>query len=206
VGGVGAVHPETFAGVDYVALGHLHGRQTVSDGVRYSGSPVALSFSEANHTKGSWLVDVGQRGVRTTPVDAPVQRSLAVLRGELADLLADPAYAAAERSWCQVTLTDAVRPGAAMDQLRRRFPHTLVLQWDPQGAPVPVRSYAQRVAAPSELEVCCDFLAHVRGGLAPSDAERAALAHGVEATRLGTARRDDHGQVDVPSGRERGAA
>jgi exonuclease SbcD len=206
VGGVSAVHPETFAGVDYVALGHLHGRQTVSDGVRYSGSPVALSFSEANHTKGSWLVDVGQRGVRTTPVDAPVQRSLAVLRGELADLLADPAYAGAERSWCQVTLTDAVRPGAAMDQLRRRFPHALVLQWDPQGAPVPVRSYAQRVAAPSELEVCCDFLAHVRGGLAPSDAERAALAHGVEATRLGTARRDDHGQVDVPSGRERGAA
>ncbi|MGN6634755.1 MAG: metallophosphoesterase family protein, partial [Oryzihumus sp.] len=48
-----AVHPRTFAGVDYVALGHLHGRQRVEESVRYSGSPLALSFSEARHTKGS---------------------------------------------------------------------------------------------------------------------------------------------------------
>src|SRR5207244_4476348 len=45
VGGVSAVHPSTFAGTDYVALGHLHGRQRVSETMRYSGSPVALSFS-----------------------------------------------------------------------------------------------------------------------------------------------------------------
>jgi len=69
VGGVSAVHPRTFSGVDYVALGHLHGRQCVEESVRYSGSPLALSFSEARHTKGSWLVDLGSDGrFSTEPV------------------------------------------------------------------------------------------------------------------------------------------
>jgi exonuclease SbcD len=206
VGGVSAVHPSTFDGVDYVALGHLHGRQRVSETVRYSGSPLALSFSEAMHTKGSWLVDLDGGRVTTTPVEAPVQRPLAVLRGDLDELLASPAHAAAETAWCQVTLTDPVRPLGAMDQLRRRFPHTLVLQFDPHGAPIPVRGYAQRVTAQSELEVCCDFLAHVRGGQPPSEAERVVLARGVEQTRLNAASRDEVGQVDTRARRHEGAA
>ena len=195
VGGVGAVHPRTFAGHDYVALGHLHGRQQVSDTVRYSGSPIALSFSEHRQTKGSWLVDLDDAGVHVEPVDAPVARPLAVLRGDLEALLADPRHADAERAWCQVTLTDPVRPPAAMDQLRRRFPHTLVLQFDPQGTPVPVRSYAQRATQEQPLEVCCSFLDHVRGGHAPTDAEREVLATAVEAVRTGRAGHDDEGQL-----------
>jgi DNA repair protein SbcD/Mre11 len=194
VGGVGAVHPRTFAGHDYVALGHLHGRQQVSDTVRYSGSPVALSFSEHRQTKGSWLVELDGTGVHVEAVDAPVSRPLAVLRGDLETLLADPGHTAAERAWCQVTLTDPVRPPAAMEQLRRRFPHTLVLQFDPQGAPVPVRSYAQRASQAQPIDVCCSFLDHVRGGHAPTDAEREVLATAVEAVRLGRAGRDGEGQ------------
>ncbi|MGA8977884.1 MAG: exonuclease SbcCD subunit D [Pedococcus sp.] len=205
VGGVGAVHPRTFAGHDYVALGHLHGRQQVSDTVRYSGSPIALSFSEHRQTKGSWLVDLDDTGVHVEAVDAPVARPLAVLRGDLEDLLADPRYSAAERAWCQVTVTDPVRPPAAMERLRRRFPHTLVLQFDPQGAPVPVRSYAQRATQEQPLDVCCSFLDHVRGGHAPTDAEREVLATAVEAVRTGRSGRDDEGQL-APSRRRVGAA
>jgi DNA repair protein SbcD/Mre11 len=206
VGGVSAVHPSIFDGVDYVALGHLHGRQRVGDSIRYSGSPLALSFSEASHTKGTWLVELEGGLVRTTAVDAPVPRPLAVLRGDLEELLTSVEHTPAESAWCQVTLTDPVRPLGAMDRLRRRFPHTLVLQFDPQGAPVAVRTYTQRVAAQGELEVCCDFLAHVRGGLPATDAERAVLARGVEATRLKTATRDDMGQVDTGHDRSQGAA
>ncbi len=205
VGGVGAVHPRTFAGHDYVALGHLHGRQQVSDTVRYSGSPIALSFSEHRQTKGSWLVDLDDSGVHVDLVDAPVARPLAVLRGDLEDLLADPRHVAAEQAWCQVTLTDPVRPPAAMDQLRRRFPHTLVLQFDPQGTPVPVRSYAQRASLEQPLDVCCSFLDHVRGGHAPTDAEREVLATAVEAVRTGRAGHDDEGQL-ASSARRVGAA
>ena len=203
VGGVGAVHPRTFAGHDYVALGHLHGRQRVSDTVRYSGSPIALSFSEHRQTKGSWLVDLDDSGVHVEAVDAPVARPLAVLRGDLEELLADAAHAEAERAWCQVTLTDPTRPQGAMERLRRRFPHTLVLQFDPQGAPVPVRSYAQRAQQQDPLEVCCTFLDHVRGHAA-SEEEREVVARAVESVRVEGAGRDDEGQVR-PSRRE-GAA
>jgi exonuclease SbcD len=201
VGGVSAVHPRTFAGVDYVALGHLHGRQWVEETVRYSGSPLALSFSEARHTKGSWLVDVAPDGrVHVEAVDAPVPRPLAVLRGDLEDLLADPRHAPHEQSWCQVTLTDPVRPSGAMDRLRRRFPHTLELRFDPQGAPVEVRSYAQRASGRSQLEVCCDFLGHVRAGRGATEAERRTLSGAIEAVRTDRGDREDEGRVaDAPS-------
>ena len=204
VGGVGAVHPRTFAGHDYVALGHLHGRQRVSDTVRYSGSPIALSFSEHRQTKGSWLVDLDDTGVHVEPVDAPVARPLAVLRGDLEALLADPVHAFAERAWCQVTLTDSARPPGAMERLRRRFPHTLVLQFDPQGAPVPVRSYAQRAQQQDPLDVCCTFLDHVRGHAA-TDEERDVVARAVEAVRVERAGHDDEGQLSAPR-RQEGAA
>jgi exonuclease SbcD len=197
VGGVAMVHPRVFDGTDYVALGHLHGRQQISETVRYSGSPVAMSFSESAHTKGSWLVDLDERGVRTEQVEAPVLRPLAILRGELADLLERPDHQRAEGAWCQVTLTDAVRPLGAMEQVRRRFPHTLSLQFDPQGAPVPVSTYAARVASRSEVDVCCDFLAHVRSGSAATDAEREVIAHAVEAARLGRADHEGEGSASV---------
>ena len=211
VGGVGAVHPSTFEGADYVALGHLHGRQQVAAAVRYSGSPVPLSFSESRHTKGSWLVDLDRTGVRVEAVDAPVHRPLAVLRGDLEALLTDASHADAERAWCQVTLTDPVRPLGAMERLRRRFPHTLVLQFDPQGAVVPVRRYAERATAEDPVEVCCDFLGHVRGGRVADPEERTLLAQAVEAVRLDRGARDDEGlAAQASSGpasrRGRGAA
>jgi exonuclease SbcD len=195
VGGVSAVHPSVFEGSDYVALGHLHGRQLISESVRYAGSPLALSFSEADHVKGSWLVDLGSGPPVVEHVEAPVERPLAVLRGDLDDLLADPSLRAAEQSWCQVTLTDTARPLGAMDRLRRRFPHTLVLQFDPQGVPVQASSYAARVTARSDVDVCCDFLTHVRSGAAATDGERALLAQAVEASRTARGRRDDEGVV-----------
>jgi len=196
---VAMVHPRVFDGTGYVALGHLHGRQRITDTVRYSGSPVAMSFSEATHTKGSWLVDLDTAGVRVQQVEAPVLRPLAVLRGDLSHLLEHAAYVKAERSWCQVTLTDPVRPLGAMEKIRRRFPHTLSLLFDPQGAPVPVSSYAARLAQKSDVDVCCDFLSHVRSGQAAEPAEREVLAEAVEAVRLRRAGRDDEGSVSAAS-------
>ncbi|WP_270888069.1 exonuclease SbcCD subunit D [Pedococcus sp. 5OH_020] len=195
VGGVSAVHPRVFAGHDYVALGHLHGRQRVGEHLRYSGSPLALSFSEAGQTKGSWLVDLDDDGVHVQAVDSPVARPLATIRGDLDSILADPALTHAERAWCQVTLTDPARPLGAMERVRRRFPHTLELRFDPQGMAVPVRRYAERVEAHDDVDVCCQFLEHVRGGARASAQERALLARAVESVRVGAARHDDEGQL-----------
>src|SRR6476661_4894683 len=186
IGGVGAVPLDLFDGFSYTALGHLHGWQTLSGPVRYSGSPLAYSFSESTHQKGAWLVEIGPEGVASVAEvlwEAP--RSLAVLRGPLEELLADPAHAWAETAYCQVTLTDAQRPARAMERLRARFPDTLVLAFDPQGAAAPAEaSYSSRLAgAPDDLAVCCGFLDHVRGRDA-DPAERAALAAALEIVRL----------------------
>ena len=193
VGGVSAVPPSVFDGADYVALGHLHRAQAVTERVRYSGSPYAMSFGEHAQTKGSWLVEVDESGlVSTELVAAPVDRPLRVLRGDLDDLLADPALVGAERAYCQVTLTDPVRPLGAMDRLRQRFPHTLVLGFEPRGGAVSISSYAAALGRRSDdLDVCCDFLAHVRGGYPASAQERGLFAEAVEASRVERAARLD---------------
>jgi exonuclease SbcD len=186
VGGVAAVPTSVFDGVDYVALGHLHGRTTLAPGVRYSGSPIAYSFSEVNQTKGSWLVDLDAHGVSAVEfVPAPVTRPLAILRGALDELLLDPSHDAAEAAYCQVTLTDTERPRAAMERIRARFPHTLMLTFEPEGRPTSLRDYASRVRDRSDLDICCDFVRHVRGGSPPTDAERDLLQQAVEAVRDG---------------------
>jgi exonuclease SbcD len=178
VGGISVVPLEVFDGVDYVALGHLHGRQTLSASVRYSGSPLAYSFSEARHTKGSWLVDLGRDGVHAEFVEAPVPRPLATLAGTLEELLADPTYAVHEASWLHATLTDAVRPRDAMDRLRARFPHALALSYAPAGAGDAV--VRRRLAGRSDHEIALDFVAEVRGAPA-TPAEQRLLRDAIEA-------------------------
>ena len=187
VGGVGAVPAGLFAGVDYVALGHLHGRQRLGDTVRYSGSPLAYSFSEHGHTKGSWLVELGPGGVeRVDAIDAPVPRRLAVFGGPLEKLLTDPALAPHEDAWCQVTLTDDERPAEAMTRVRTRFPHTLELRFAPASAPAG-GTYTRRTAEQDDLGLCCGFVEHVRRR-PPTEPERELLAAAVEGARVALAR------------------
>jgi DNA repair protein SbcD/Mre11 len=163
VGGLQIAPTSLFTGVDYAALGHLHGRHVLTDSVRYSGSPLAYSFSEANHTKGSWLVELGAQGLeRTDFVAAPVPRRLRSLRGTLESLLTDPRHADAEACYLQVTLTDSRRPLHAMERLRSRFEHTLMLAFEPEGgvrSPGPV---LPRVDGRSDLDIALGFVAEVR--------------------------------------------
>lgn len=186
IGGVGAVPLDLFTGFSYTALGHLHGRQALSPEVRYSGSPLAYSFSEATHQKGGWIIDVDESGVTgVEPVQWDAPRKLAVLRGTIDELLESAEHSWAEEAYCQVTLTDPQRPAQAMERLRARFPDTLVLGFDPQGAaPSAKVSYSSRLAeAEDDLSVCCGFLEHVRGREA-DEAEKAVLAEALETVRL----------------------
>jgi exonuclease SbcD len=185
VGGVGQVPREIFGGFSYVALGHLHGQQAVAENVRYSGSPLPYSFSEAAHHKGSWLVELdGEGTARAEQVPAPSYRRLSVLRGRLADLTGSAAYSRYEDDFLAVTLTDARRPEGAMDALRARFPHVLVLAFEPEGA-VPDRDgYRARVAGRDDLSIAAEFVQHVSGAPA-TPAERKLLADAFEAARTG---------------------
>lgn len=170
VGGASSVHASTFAGVDYVALGHLHGPQRIGANARYAGSPVAFSFSEADHRKSVAVVELGADGPSVELVPTPVQRPLVVLRATLDELLMDPALAAHAGAWVQATLTDPVRPQDAMERLRKRFPHTAVLEFDPQGADAaPTTSYASRLRGLADAELLAGFVHDVRGRAASAD-------------------------------------
>lgn len=201
VGGLAVVPASVFDGVGYAALGHLHRPQDLDERVRYPGSPLAMSFSEAGQAKGSLLVELDEQGrpeVRT--VEAPAERPLAVLRGELHELLTSDRHTAAEDAYVQVTLTDPVRPVGAMDTLRRRFPHLLQLAFDPSAQPVPVQRYAQKVARRAPVDVCCDFVADVRAGAAATEEEQRLLLEALESGRRAALQADDA----APTGRARG--
>ncbi|MEV6482215.1 exonuclease SbcCD subunit D [Streptomyces sp. NPDC051576] len=184
VGGVAAVPAGVFDGVDYVALGHLHGSQTITGRVRYSGSPLPYSFSEADHRKSMWLVDLDAGGAVTAErVDCPVPRELARIRGTLEELLDDPDLARHEEAWVEATLTDPVRPAEPMARLTERFPHTLTLVFDPERSPDdPDVSYARRLAGRDDREIADDFVAHVRGA-GPDGDEQAVLQAAFDAVR-----------------------
>ncbi|RBM10565.1 exonuclease SbcCD subunit D [Prauserella sp. PE36] len=181
VGGVEQVPGSVFDGVDYVALGHLHGAQTLAEHLRYSGSPLAYSFSETAQRKSVWLVDLdadGLAGVERR--DLPVPRRLATMRGLLADLLEAPEYAGLVDCFVSATLTDRVRPVDAMRRLRERFPHAVHLDWQPEGGQATVLRYAEAVRGRSDSEIASGFLDDCRGA-PPSEREHALLTAALEA-------------------------
>ncbi|GGM62195.1 hypothetical protein GCM10011608_54170 [Micromonospora sonchi] len=174
VGGVQHVPSGVFEGVDYVALGHLHGRQRLADGLRYSGSPLAFSFSEAAHVKSSYLVDFNDGLSRVEEIPAPVPRRMARLTGSIEELLNSPVYSEYEQCWVEATLTDQVRPVSPHERLKRRFPHLLKLVVPSLTADVGSRDLADldRLAP---VEVALDFVTEVRGR--PADGDEVDLLH-----------------------------
>lgn len=169
VGGVETVPLGEFDGIDYVALGHLHSPQTLSESVRYSGSPLPYSFAESSHRKAVWIVDLDADGLSAVQRrDLPMVRGLSRLTGTLEELLADPAHEAAVDHYVSATLVDQARPIDALRKLRERFPHAVHVEWvRPDGNPE--LRYRERVHGRRDTEVAQSFLTDVRG--APSAGE-----------------------------------
>ena len=178
-GGLDVVPLRVFDDVDYVALGHIHGRATLTDRVRYSGAPLHYSFSEVGKPRGAWLVELDDQGLGTVDwVDLPVPRQLAVLTGKLADLLEDSGLIDHEGDWVKAVLTDQVRPLDAMRSLQARFAHAVALEHRPAIRVEPgASSYAERIrAATSDPEIVAGFLSFVRNGVGPTEFEDALVS------------------------------
>jgi len=184
IGGVELVSGSVFDGVDYVALGHLHGPQELARQLRYSGSPLAYSFSEAHHRKSVWLVELDATGLtEVRRVELPVPRRLATLQGELAELLVRPAFEELVDSYLFVVLTDRVRPIDAMRRLQQRFPFAVRMEWQPAGGHLgePL-TYPAAVHIRDDEEIACRFVADCRGS-EPIDAERGLIAEAFATVR-----------------------
>jgi exonuclease SbcD len=174
-----------FQGIDYAALGHLHGPQSPEAApgsvVRYSGSPLRYSFSEQDQVKAVLLVDLPAEGpVEVTPVEIDQPRPMATVRGTLDHLLDDPALTTHEESWVRVTVTDRVRPDSLMDRLTSRFPHVLQVFHEPEGRIERGVRGTTLVSERDPRELGSDFIAYVTKAGA-SEGEIACFVSGYEA-------------------------
>ncbi len=129
VGGTDEVDSAVFAPFDYVALGHLHGPQQVGEArLRYCGSPLKYSVSEAKQNKSLTVVELGEKGslaVRTLPL-TPL-RELRRLRGTFAQLMEGEEGL---EDYCELTLTDEEDIPDALSRLSARYPWFLGLRYD----------------------------------------------------------------------------
>ncbi|RLP78121.1 exonuclease SbcCD subunit D [Mycetocola tolaasinivorans] len=176
-GGIESVPLDVFDGVDYVALGHIHGRATLASHIRYSGAPLHYSFSEANKPRGAWIAELDAGGLGEVRwVDLPIPRPLSILRGTLEEILADPAHEAVLDHWISARLTDPVRPLDPMRRLQERFPFAVTLEHEPEGViPDSGENYSARVRERADDEIIAGFLELVRDGVGPDDEERALI-------------------------------
>lgn len=133
VGGSDNVDASVFDGIDYVALGHLHGPQNIGSGrVRYCGTPLKYSFSESGHYKSVTVVSLGKKGdlsLETLPLEP--KRDMRQIRGTFAQLT-DKAYYTAQNTqdYLHVILTDEEDVQEAMGRLRVIYPNIMKLSYD----------------------------------------------------------------------------
>lgn len=130
LGGAESVAWEPMQGFDYVALGHLHGPQyRGGKHIRYSGSLLKYSFSEAQQRKGITLVDMGKAGV-TCIEHRPLvpKREVRVLEGELDELLRQGREDLRADDYLLVRLTDRHAILDPMGKLRAVYPNVLHLE------------------------------------------------------------------------------
>ncbi len=184
VGGTAIVPAAVFHGVDYVALGHLHGFQRpVADRVTYSGSPIAYSFSEARSLKSVTVVELDAAGaVSLERIACPVVRPLACVTGTIESFLTDPSWAEYEDHWLAITLTDPELPSEPMGRLRERFSGVLQLTVAARRSGAD-GSYQDRFRGLDDLAMTNQFVADMRGR-APTDDESALFRAAFEALRV----------------------
>lgn len=160
VGGIETVGTAVFDGAHYVALGHLHRPQSVGvEHIRYSGSPLAFGFDEADSEKSMSLIEmnaVGEVSVEVLPFK-PVRRAR-VLRGKHAELLcSDPSS-----DFIKAELTDDTPVIDGMKRLRDIFPNACELVYVRNERPLEIKSANGPIVAAAEpTEVVRNFLSEV---------------------------------------------
>ena len=133
VGGADNVDASIFDSFDYVALGHIHGQQSVTrETIRYCGTPLKYSFSEVDHEKSVTIVEMKEKGnisIRTVPL-TPL-RDMQELRGTYEELMNAGFSREINRSdFYRIILTDENDIPDAIARLRTVYPNILTLEYD----------------------------------------------------------------------------
>lgn len=171
VGGTGEVAASLFDGFSYTALGHLHRPQDVGGPrVRYSGTPLAYSFSE-EHPKSVSVVDLDGGGacrLEVVPVD--VGRAVCTLRGTMDELLDPSRHPGAAERFVRAIVTDRETVLDARSRLGAVYPHLAEVRLVPEG----VVAGSAAVIAPASreldpLDAIRQFWAEAEGSVPPDE-------------------------------------
>lgn len=139
LGGMDNVDVSVYDAFDYVALGHVHRPQRVGrDTVRYSGSPLKYSFSEARYDKSAALIELGEKKpgddvgecVSFELIPLVPLHDVREVRGTLADVLAMGAAHDASQDYLHITLSDEHPQLDAMARIHEVFPNAMMLDYD----------------------------------------------------------------------------
>lgn len=139
LGGMDNVDVSVYDAFDYVALGHVHRPQRVGrDTVRYSGSPLKYSFSEARCDKSAALIELGEKKpgddvgecVSFELIPLVPLHDVREVRGTLADVLAMGTALDASQDYLHITLSDEHPQLDAMAKIHEVFPNAMMLDYD----------------------------------------------------------------------------
>lgn len=133
VGGLDQISADTFKEFDYVALGHLHMPQTLGRGnIRYCGTPLKYSFSEARGEKSVTVVELKEKGnVSWYTLPLKPRRDLREIRGTYMELTALEHYQDTDvEDYLHITLTDEEDVPDALGKLRSIYPNIMKLDYD----------------------------------------------------------------------------
>lgn len=162
VGGTDNVDASVMADFDYVALGHIHGAQSVgANHIRYCGTPLKYSFSEVNHKKSVTVVQMGEKGrvdIRTMPLTPSIDWRED--KGKYNDLMALSYHEKVDtNAFLHITLTDETDIPNAMNRLRSVYPNLMKLDYDNERtrAKGSVESKISEIKGKSPLELFAQF-------------------------------------------------
>ena len=133
VGGLDNVSAEVFEDFDYVALGHIHRAQKMGrETLRYSGTPLKYSFSEADHKKSVTILELLEKGrVEIHVVPLVPRRDMRKMRGTYMEVTAKDAYTEENKmDYLQITLTDEEDVPGALQKLRTVYSNLMRLEYD----------------------------------------------------------------------------
>lgn len=126
IGGSSAIPASVFDKFDYVALGHLHKPQTIAGKIRYSGTPLKYSFSEATHKKSFTIFDSDTKEFKEAPIPQPIE--LRTIENTFENLLEIGKSDKSRDDFMKITMTNRFAGQDTYSQLKELYPNMLLLQ------------------------------------------------------------------------------
>ena len=174
VGGIDNVDISVLKDFDYAALGHLHGAQKVGAGhIRYCGTLLKYSVSEAGHEKTLHMVELGDKGTLVKMEELPLHplRDVRKLRGELAGII-DAAKPEQRDDYVSVTLTDEIDPYKPKEQLEKVYTHILEVRMDNERTRQKLEFGEEEIRIEDPVQVFSDFFREMQGrGMSEDETE-----------------------------------